>query len=220
MEPITNKLRRTRLFANLPETGLAELIERPGLATGAALEEVPAHPGDLVVLLEGGLHMLAKAGSGDHLAILSVDAQAREPAILYTIPHGAVLRLTRDSTYLIIDVERLDALVASAQEHRSLAGLDDAVRDRVAALIRAAPFKRLSFDQVVRCAEAMQSWDVAAGDEIVHEGEPGDYFYVLESGNAAPNISGPDSRYEAWLLASSALARTNGAGLWSACQTA
>jgi endonuclease YncB( thermonuclease family) len=43
---------------------------------------------------------------------------------------------------------------------------------------------------------------------------------LLESGNAAPNITGPDSRYEAWLLASSALARTNGAGLWSACQIA
>lgn len=96
MEPITNKLRRTRLFANLPDEGLADLIDNPGVATGTALEEVPAHPGDLVVLLEGGLHMLANAGSGDHLAILSVDADTREPAILYTIPRGAVVRLTRE----------------------------------------------------------------------------------------------------------------------------
>ena len=43
---------------------------------------------------------------------------------------------------------------------------------------------------------------------------------MLESGNAAPRNSGPDSRYEAWLLASSALARTNGTGLWGACQIA
>ena len=43
---------------------------------------------------------------------------------------------------------------------------------------------------------------------------------MLESGSAAPNITGPDSRYEAWLLASSALARTNGAGIWGACQIA
>ena len=43
---------------------------------------------------------------------------------------------------------------------------------------------------------------------------------LLEGGNATPNITGPDSRYEAWLLASSALARSNGDGIWSACQIA
>ena len=43
---------------------------------------------------------------------------------------------------------------------------------------------------------------------------------LLESGSVAPNVTGPDSRYEAWLLASSAMARTNAAGLWGACQTA
>lgn len=189
MEPITSKLRRTRLFANLPEAGLIELIERPGVQTGDQLDIVPARPGDLVVLLEGGLHMLARdgdgsPGSGDHLAILSVDAGSPEPGILYTIPVGAVLRLTRTSHYLIVDGDRLDRIVSSAQEQKSLGSLDDEVRERVAALIRAAPFKQLTFDQVVRCAEAMQIWNVAAGEDVIQQGEPGDYFYVLESGSA------------------------------------
>ena len=184
MEPISNKLRRTRLFANLPDDGIVELITNPGVATGEMLESVPAVAGDLVVLLEGGLHMLANDGAGDHLAILSVDSEAREPAILYTIPHGASVKLTRKSVYLIIDGGRLDAVLSAAQEQKSLASLSDSVRERVAALIRAAPFKQLSFDQVVRCAEAMQSWDFRAGEDVVQEGEPGDFFYVLESGTA------------------------------------
>lgn len=66
------------------------------------------------------------------------------------------------------------------------------MRERVAALIRSAPFKRLSFDQIVRCAEAMQSWEVNAGDEIVHQGDAGDFFYVLESGNAEVFRQSPD----------------------------
>ena len=184
MEPISNKLRRTRLFAHLPDDGLVDLITNPGVATGEMLDSVPAVAGDLVVLLEGGLHMLANDGAGDHLAILSVDGDAREPAILYTIPHGAAVKLTRKSVYLIIDGGRLDAVISAAQEQKSLASLKDSVRERVAALIRAAPFKQLTFDQVVRCAEAMQSWDFRAGEDVVQEGEPGDFFYVLESGTA------------------------------------
>jgi len=68
MEPATSKLRRTRLFAHVPDESLAELIDDPGIMRGEALDRVTAKPGDLVVLLEGGLHMTAKSPSGDHLA--------------------------------------------------------------------------------------------------------------------------------------------------------
>jgi len=190
MEPVTSKLRRTRLFANLPEDGLAELISEPGVRHGELAEVVAARPGDLVVLLEGGIHMIAKDGAGEHLAILSVNETAPEPAILYTIPEGAELRLTRFSTYLLIDGARLDHLLSSAHEERSLAALDDPVRDRTAALLKSPPLKQLSFSQMVRSAEAMQNWTVAAGDEVVTEGQPGDYFYVIERGQAEVVRSG------------------------------
>ncbi|MGE0701988.1 MAG: cyclic nucleotide-binding domain-containing protein [Hyphomicrobiaceae bacterium] len=184
MEPVTSKLRRTRLFANLPDDGIAALIAKPGVRHGDLAEIVEAQPGDLVVLLEGGLHMLAKEGSGEHLAILSVNEAAAEPAILYTIPPGAVLRLTRFSTYVVVDGARLDQLLTTAQDEKSLAALDDRVRDRIAALIRSGPFKQLSFEQLVRCAESMQAWSASAGEDIVLEGQPGDYFYVIEAGHA------------------------------------
>ena len=184
MEPATSKLRRTRLFAHLPDDSLAELIAHPGVERGEALDRVSAKPGDLVVLLEGGLHMTAKSPSGDHLAILGVDDGSPEPAVLYTIPAGAVLQLTRSSIYIVIDGARLDGILSSAHERRSLDSLDDQVRARVAALMTAPAFKRLTFDHVVRCAEAMQSWPAAAGEEIVVEGDTGDFFYVLESGQA------------------------------------
>ena len=184
MEPVTSKLRRTRLFANVPEDGLAELISDPGVRHGDLAEVVDARPGDLVVLLEGGLHMTAKDGKGEHLAILSVTEEAPEPAILYTIPPNAVLRLTRYSTYLVIDGARLDRLLSEAHESRSLASLDDRVRERAAALMRSGPFKQLTFEQLIRCAESMQAWTVAAGEDVVVEGQPGDFFYVIESGQA------------------------------------
>ncbi len=184
IEPVTSKLRRTRLFANLPEHGLADLISEPGVRNGDLAEIVTAGPGDLVVLLEGGLHMTARDGTGEHLAILSVNETAPEPAILYTIPAGATVRLTRFSTFLVIDGARLDALLTAEQEEKSLAALDDRVRARMAALIRSGPFTALTFEQVVRCAETMHAWTVSAGEDVVVEGQAGDFFYVIETGQA------------------------------------
>lgn len=43
---------------------------------------------------------------------------------------------------------------------------------------------------------------------------------LLETGAGTANVAPPDTRYQAWLSASQALARTNGAGLWSACPAA
>lgn len=183
MEPVTSKLRRTRLFAHVPESGLVSLIERPGVTSGGPRDPVDVAPGDLVVLLEGGLAMTSHDG-GDHLAAFSVDEGAREPAILYTIPRGASLVLTRPSVYLVIEGERLDALLSGEQEQRSLAALQDGVRVRAASLVKAGPFKQMSFTHIVRCAEAMSTLQVPAGNDVVREGDPGDFFYVIERGSA------------------------------------
>jgi endonuclease YncB( thermonuclease family) len=40
---------------------------------------------------------------------------------------------------------------------------------------------------------------------------------LLEAGAGTPVPAAPDTRYQAWLQAASALARSNGAGLWGAC---
>jgi CRP-like cAMP-binding protein len=183
MEPVTSKLRRTRLFAQLSDDAIASLIERPGVARGEAGETVKARRGDLVVLLEGGLAMGSNDG-GQHVAAFSVDDDAPDAAILYTIPAAARVQLTRPSVYLVIDGRRLDDALSGRHETKSLATLDDGVRERVAGLIKAEPFKQLSFEHLCRCAEAMQPQDVEAGEEVIVQGDKGDFFYVIESGAA------------------------------------
>jgi CRP-like cAMP-binding protein len=183
MEPVTSKLKRTRLFAHLPDDAIARLIERPGVATGAAGDIVKARRGDLVVLLEGGLAMGSNDG-GQHVAAFSVDDDAPDPAILYTIPAAARVQLSRPSVYLVIDGQRLDDVLSGRHETKSLAALDDSVRERVASLIKAEPFKQLSFEQLCRCAEAMQPQDLEAGEDVIVQGDKGDFFYVIESGAA------------------------------------
>lgn len=183
MEPVTSKLKRTRLFTHVPDDAIAELIEHPGVKRGAPGDKVGARRGDLVVLLEGGLAMGSNDG-GQHIAAFSVDEDAPDPAILYTIPAGATVQLSRPSVYLVIDGRRLDDVLSDRHEASSLAALDDGVRERVAALIKAEPFKQLSFADLCRCAEAMQPREVEAGEIVISQGEKGDFFYVIESGAA------------------------------------
>jgi rhodanese-related sulfurtransferase len=183
MEPVTSKLKRTRLFAHLPDEAIASLVEQPGVASGQAGDTVPAEPGDLVVLLQGGLAM----GSGDggqHIAAFKVDEDAPDPAVLYTIPANARVKLTLPSVYLVIEGGRLDAALSARHETQSLANLDEAVRERVSSLVKAEPFKQLSFEHLCRCAEAMQPQQVAASEDVVVQGGKGDFFYVIQSGAA------------------------------------
>ena len=57
MEPVTSKLKRTRLFAQLPDEAIADLIAVPGVERAPPAISSSREPGDLVVLLEGGLAM-------------------------------------------------------------------------------------------------------------------------------------------------------------------
>jgi rhodanese-related sulfurtransferase len=190
MEPVTSKLKRARLFAHLTDEAIAGLIEAPGIAKGSAGDTVCAQPGDLVVLLEGGLAMGSRDG-GQHIAAFKVDEDAPDPAVLYTIPANARVQLTLPSVYLVIEGQRLDEALSGRHETQSLANLDEAVRKRMAGLVKAEPFKQLSFEHLCRCAEAMQPERVEAGDEVIVQGDKGDFFYVIQSGTAEVLRSDP-----------------------------
>jgi hypothetical protein len=184
MDPVISKLKRTRLFGQLSEEAIADLIAVPGVESGAAGEVVITEPGDLVVLLEGGLAMTSHDETGEHVAQFGIDDNTHDPVILYTIPVGARLVLTQPSVYVLIDGERLDGMLAGKQEVKSIGALDEGVRERIASLMNAQLFKHMPFEHLVRCAEAMQETEVATGEDVVTQGGPGDYFYVIKAGSA------------------------------------
>jgi rhodanese-related sulfurtransferase/signal-transduction protein with cAMP-binding, CBS, and nucleotidyltransferase domain len=183
MEPVISKLKRTRLFAQLSDAALKDLIAVPGVESGAAGEAVIAEPTDLVVLLEGGLSVTS-ADRSEVLAACKVPEAAADPAILYTIPAGAHLTLTEASVYVLVDGQQLDELLSDKQEVNSIAALGEVSRERIASLMNAQLFKQMPFEHLVRCAEAMQEVEVRSGEDVVTQGAPGDYFYVIKAGSA------------------------------------
>ena len=182
MDEVISRLKRVRLFAQLSDAALKDLIAVPGVEDGPAGDVVFNEPGDLVALLQGGLAMVSRDGA--QLATFTVGGGDEDPAIVYTIPAGARLTLSEPSVYLVIDGERLDTLLADKQEVSSIAALDEAARERIANLMNAQLFKQMPFDQLVRCAAAMEELEVGNDVEVVSQGGPGDFFYVIQSGSA------------------------------------
>jgi endonuclease YncB( thermonuclease family) len=200
--------------------GLAGL--KPALGGGDTLT---LDPGDTSTVL---LLYLLPPGSSDDLALLFEDnsmelapsLEARSAAI------AAPPSLVEAVVDKVVNASQLTVTAAGQSLNVSLLG--------IAAPTTGACFSAESTAALQKLVEGQTIWlereatdrlpdGSLARDAWISDGNGGRVLLaaqMLESGNAAPNITGPDSRYEAWLLASSALARTNGTGLWGACQTA
>lgn len=182
MKPIATILQSSRLFSRLTPPALLNLLEQAVQVSGLQGAQIAARPADVVIVLEGGLEMTSR--DGKLLATVNADTAAGEPGVLHVIPQGARLKLTRQSQVLIVDGDQLDGVLAATHSRQSVTAMDDSVGRRVSSLVLAAPFAQMTLDQVCRCAEAMTRRDVAAGEEVIRYADRGDFFYVIESGEA------------------------------------
>ena len=190
MKSIATKLKSSRLFARLGEAALVGLLENAVQVSGEAGARIAARPADVVLVLDGGLEMLSREGK--LLARVNADTAAGEPGVLHAVPPGAKLTLTRKSDVLVVDGALIDEILSQAHQNASLATLDDTLGSRVAVLVHAQPFTQMSLDQICRCADAMTRRAAAAGEEVIRYAGSGDYFYVLEHGEA--EVWRPDAR--------------------------
>ena len=199
--------------------GLAGI--KPALGGGDTLT---LDPGDTSTVL---LLYLLPPGSSDDLALLfegnsmelAPSLEARSAAI------AAPPSLVEAVVDKVVNASQLSVTAAGQSLNVSLLGIAAPTTGACFSAESTAALQTLVDGQTIwlerEATDTLPDGSLAR-DAWISDGNGGRVLLaaqLLESGNAAPNISGPDSRYEAWLLASSALARTNGAGLWGACQT-
>lgn len=182
MKSVASKLKGSRFFSHLSEVAIVGLLEEAIQASGEAGAPLHIRPADVVIVLGGGIEMRSR--SGRMLATVNADSAAGEPGVLHAIPQDATFKLTRPSQVLIMDGERFDDVLSRAHQQASVKTLDDSISRKVASLLHTQPFAQMTLDHICRCAEAMTRKDVAAGEEVVRYADRGDYFYVLEKGEA------------------------------------
>jgi endonuclease YncB( thermonuclease family) len=191
----------------------------------------PAWRNDDAVAVEPGestealILYLLPPGASDDLALLvgqtSIDLG---PSLALNEPAPAAPPdLLEASVVAVRDGSRLTVEVAGQQETVQYLGLQAPTGEACfatdattanAALVEGEQvwLERQATDRGADGALLRDVWMVDAnGDRVLVAAR------LLEAGAATPAPAPPDTRYQAWLQAAAALARTNGAGLWSAC---
>jgi CRP-like cAMP-binding protein len=181
---------------NLPPIPLLSELERDDFARLVAMVTlVRKRPGEVVIqqgdpgrsfflVARGDLEVSRVDPKGEMqvLAELHEGAVVGEMALLSNAPRSASVIAASDADLLELDVEALSAVSSGAAAIAR--ALDKFTRERlVNNLMQTAPlFRPLDRNQRIDLVRRFVAHDVAAGTDLIREGEPGQGLYVVLSG--------------------------------------
>jgi endonuclease YncB( thermonuclease family) len=185
-------------------------------------DAIPVEPGETAEALL--LYLLPPGGSDDLTLLVGQTSIDLGPSLTLgeAVP-AAAPELLEATVVDVLDGSRLTVEVAGQQETVQYLGLQAPTGNACfgaeattahSALVEGERvwLERQATDRDADGALVRDVWIVDAnGDRALVAAR------LLETGAGTPAAAPPDTRYQAWLQAAAALARTNGAGLWGAC---
>ena len=231
-DPASIAMSDFRLFDRVPGTTI-ELDSGTDVIAGLAGFDPPRSAADEIAVAPGAaaealLLFLLPPGSSDDVALLvaetAMDLGPMPESADATV--SAVPELVQATVSDVLDGGRIVVDVGGRQEIVQYLGIEAPLADACFATDATTANAQLVADQTVFLER--QASDRGADDVLLRDvwiiDQSGERVLVaarlLEAGAGIAAPAAPDTRYQAWLQASSALARTNGAGLWGACPDA
>lgn len=189
-EVLLSRLRRLPLFQHAPDLLLERVLQTARLrdvAAGTMLIRPEADGRDYLALLAGELELCRSyvaPGGAEEVHLARLIGVTDEITLIHAMPRLTSVRAVTAARVLHIDGERVEEMLAWSQrfanELRDLAPL----RARMNLVGQAGPFQYLPLDHVQQALEALVPVDVKAGTLIVRQGDPGNCYYLIESGQA------------------------------------
>ena len=129
--------------------------------------------GDLFYCLESGSADATVKGAG------VVKSYARgecfgELALIYNSPRAASVTAKSDCSMWVLDLRTFRAILATASTSKLVT--------RCEFLQKCEFLDPLNSDQITKMASALEECEFEDGDVVVRQGDPGDSFYIIESG--------------------------------------
>jgi len=190
MSELVTRLRASELFSQVSENTLAEIVESTPLIEGQPGESITVKLADYFILLDGAVD-LARRQDSVHLASFAVPPGTTSFAWLYAVTPQNIIRVVKPSRYIVLDGERVDRAIKSLREVDLPLDVPEPLRKRADWLHRMPPFSELTRAEVLACGEAMETIVVPGGSDVVRQGQPGQYLYVVEEGKVEVWRSGP-----------------------------
>jgi len=180
-DELAKKLRATTLFSHIPSEQLARLLEQgPERAVRAGEEIVDAERGlaDHLVLLEGEVEARRAWTTNEGVERtyawrIGVDEDGPGFALVSACASNIRVRAVSDARYLPLSGEAVDDLLGWSQ-------LDD----RMILAKHLKVFRNVPLENVKTAFDRMTERAVEVGEIVVTQGELGDSYYIILSGEA------------------------------------
>ncbi len=162
------------------------LIEK--VVPGSILFEAGDRDHQCVYLLSGDIELFTEGG-GHAQRISAADDEARHP-LAEDHPRRFSARALTASEIIRIDKELLDTLVTwsqiSAPEEAVVMSKDSIISinkaDWLKTMLKSPTFRSLPPANIEELLHRLEPVMVQAGDVIIRQGDPGDYFYMIDDG--------------------------------------
>ncbi len=171
-------------------SALLETLEIKSSAEGSVLFEAGDTDTGNLYLLSGRIELLAGESVVD--VIIAGAATARFP-IAHQFPRKYKARARTAVRYVVVESHLLGQLLE--KDRQDALRLDEGKAgegpaDWIGKLLQSRIFQSLPKDALHAVLQRMRAIEVHAGDELIREGEPGDYFYLLDRGDALVSRGG------------------------------
>lgn len=189
LQSLPRFLSRAHLLAPFVSAELSEERQRELLESARFF---PLKPGESITLLaDGGDDCLRVLVGRVTVTPLSGDAYELKPergsscpCALSRIGERVTVHAEEETLLCQLDQDQLDFLVGWQELSRSLEGKDAELQRRMRKIQSSLLFRRLPVESLEEAVRRMRPVEVAAGEEIVRQWQPGDSFYILDQGRA------------------------------------
>lgn len=177
----------------LSEENLAELERRTVIESVDAGETVFREGGtdnESIYLLSGSILLKSKELGSERLVDAGADAARYALAQLRPRQYSGVIK--RNATIARVDSSLLDRLITLEQSAQA-GGIEvvefdgSADSDWMMTLLRQEAFQQLPAANISALFSRFEAIEVKAGQAVIRQGDPGDYYYVMREGRA--NVS-------------------------------
>lgn len=171
----------------------AELARHSYLA-GYQPGQVLFHRGDsaktVAYLVSGEVELVSELGS----RLVAGDTEESRYALSSGEKRAVTATCTRPAQVLFLDRVRLDLMLTWAQTGAvDVRDVDEGeAQDWMSAMLRNAAFHRIPPANIAQIIASVEQVEFAAGEDIIRQGEAGDYYYVVTDGLCQVLLKDPD----------------------------
>jgi len=173
---------------NLKE--IAEKLEVLELKKGDAVFKEGDKDDQHIFLYTGNVDLIK---AGKTLKTIEAGTTDAHTAIAHIIPRNFSCFASSDAVIFKIDADLLDLMLAwdqtgNFQVEELSSGNDD---DWMTHLLQTESFRRIPPANIQAIFTSLEDINADAGDAIIKQGEPGDYFYIIKSGRCLVTRKNP-----------------------------